>query len=87
MLSKLDDSSIPLTFVGYSDTQKGYLLLDPCINKVTCSESVLFNENITGSGEPFNSFEWKVEEDLSVLSLLENPDCTSESSVLIENKL
>jgi hypothetical protein len=63
------------------------LLLDPCTNKVNCSESVLFNEKITGSGEPFNSFEWKAEEDLSVVSLLENPDCTPESSVLIENKL
>jgi hypothetical protein len=62
------------------------LLLDLHTNKVTYSESIIFNENIMGSGEPFNSFEWQEEEDLLHLSLLENPDCTPESSVLVENK-
>ena len=43
-LTKLEDRSTPMVFLGYAEGTKAYRLYDPCGDKVTVSRDVVFNE-------------------------------------------
>ena len=44
VLTKLEDRSTPMVFLGYTEGTKAYRLYDPCENKVLVSHDVLFDE-------------------------------------------
>ena len=43
-LTKLEDRSTPMVFLGYAEGTKAYRLYDPRGDKVTVSRDVVFNE-------------------------------------------
>jgi hypothetical protein len=58
-LKKLDDRSVPMVFIGYSEGAKAYRMLEPSTGKVHISRDVVFDESRgwswasgTGNGEP-----------------------------------
>lgn len=63
--SKLDEKSIKLTFVGYSEDHKGYRFLDRATNRVTLSRDARFIELENGSERPSEKKSEAVPEDLN----------------------
>ena len=43
-LTKLEDRSTPMVFLGYMEGTKAYRLYDPCGNKVLVSRNIMFDE-------------------------------------------
>ena len=43
-LTKLEDRSTPMVFLGYAEGTKAYWLYDPCGDKVLVSHDVVFDE-------------------------------------------
>ena len=43
-LTKLEDRSTPMVFLGYTEGTKAYRLYDPCGDKVLVSRDVVFDE-------------------------------------------
>ena len=43
-LTKLEDKSTPMVFLGYVEGTKAYRLYDPCGNKVLVSRNIMFDE-------------------------------------------
>ena len=43
-LTKLEDRSTPMVFLGYAEGTKAYRLYDPCRDKVLVSRDVVFDE-------------------------------------------
>ena len=46
-LTKLEDRSTPMVFLGYAEGTKAYRLYDPRRDKVLVSHDVMFNEKAT----------------------------------------
>ena len=44
ILTKLEDRSTPMVFLGYAEGTKAYWLYDPCGDKVLVSRDVMFDE-------------------------------------------
>ena len=44
VLTKLEDRSTPMVFLGYAEGTKAYWLYDPCRDKVLVSRDVVFDE-------------------------------------------
>ena len=44
ILTKLENRSTPMVFLGYAEGTKAYRLYDPCGDKVLVSRNVMFNE-------------------------------------------
>ena len=43
-LTKLEDRSTPMVFLGYAEGTKAYQLYDPCRDKILVSRDVMFDE-------------------------------------------
>ena len=46
ILTKLEDRSTPMVFLGYAEGTKAYRLYDPCGDKVFVSRDVVFDEKV-----------------------------------------
>ena len=46
ILTKLEDRSTPMVFLGYMEGTKAYRLYDPCGGKVVVSRDVKFDEKV-----------------------------------------
>ena len=44
ILTKLEDRSMPMVFLGYAEGTKVYQLYDPCGGKVVVSRDIVFDE-------------------------------------------
>ena len=45
-LTKLEDRSTPMVFLGYAEGTKAYRLYDPRENKVLVSRNIVFDEKV-----------------------------------------
>ena len=46
ILTKLDDRSTTMVFLGYAEGTKAYRLYDPCRGKVVVSCDIIFNKKV-----------------------------------------